>query len=94
MYDNKEHDNDDVMEYNDLLEVINESINTDMPIYQNSRSQELRGDIIEVLYLLNIQTHSYLLDIDNYIKDHIKDAASLKSRLIERVMTNIGDDDA
>lgn len=79
------------LEVNELIENIEYNTNADIPLYQVSRSINLREDLFAMLQVLNMNTYQYMLDIEDYIRDNIKDASFLKNSLIEKIKWNLGE---
>ena len=70
---------------------LNEVSSTTVKIHQINRSQEIRNNLSSILQQINYESYSYVLGIENYIKNNVKDASSLKKAIIEKIHANMGD---
>ena len=64
---------------------------SDVPVYQESKSYEIKTSISDLLHILNQESYSYVSNINTYIRNNVKDASFLKKSLIEKIQGNMGD---
>jgi hypothetical protein len=64
---------------------------TEVPIYQQVVSSEIKGSLSNILHIINQETFSYVLNMDSHIRNNIKDSSFLKKSLIEKIHSNMGD---
>ena len=74
-----------------MISSIDNVMSTDVSIFQVSKSAEIRNSIATMLRILNQETYSYVLDINDYIRNNVKDASFLKRSFIEKIHGNMGD---
>ena len=70
---------------------IENAMSTSVSVYQVLKSSEIKSNISSLLHIINQETYSYILDINNYIRNNVKDASFLKKSLIEKIHGNMGD---
>lgn len=70
---------------------IDTAMSTKIAPYQYSKSYEIRSNINNMLFNLNQETYSYILSMNEYIRNNIKDSSFLKKSLIEKIKGNMGD---
>ncbi len=78
-------------EISEMITNIESSMSNEMPLYQSSVSSEIKNNISNILHIINQETYSYVLNMDHYIRNNIKDASFLKKSLIEKIQANMGD---
>ena len=64
---------------------------TPVTVYQVLKSSEIKSSISTMLHNMNQETYSYVLDINTYIRNNVRDASFLKKSLIEKIHGNMGD---
>lgn len=78
-------------EINELITNIELTMNKKMDVYQISQSITIRESISEMLHAVNRETYGYVTNINEYIRNNIKDASFLKKALIEKIHGNMGE---
>lgn len=74
-----------------MISEIGSVLSTPVPVYQVSKSSEIKNNISSMLHSMNQESYSYVLDINDYIRNNVKDASFLKKSLIEKIQGNMGD---
>lgn len=78
-------------EINELITNIELTMNKKLDVYQISQSTIIRESISEMLHAVNRETYGYVTNINEYIRNNIKDASFLKKALIEKIHGNMGE---
>jgi len=73
-----------------LVSSLDGAMATNVPTYQYSKSYEIKSNISTLLHILNQESYSYVLNINDYIRNNIKDSSFLKKSLIEKIQGNMG----
>lgn len=81
-------DNADIAE---LMTGIEKSMSVAAEPYQTGRSSEIRTNISYLLNNINQSSYSYVLYINDFIRNNVKDASFLRQSLIEKIQANMGD---
>ena len=66
-------------------------MSSNVKIYQETKSSEIKANISYVLNFINQRTYSYILNINEFIRNNVKDVSYLKKALIEKIHGNMGD---
>lgn len=74
-----------------LILNLDDIISSDIVLYQVSKSSEIKNNIFSILQTVSQDAHSYVLNINRYIRNNVKDSSLLKKSMIEKIQANMGD---
>ena len=74
-----------------MVSNISSALSSDIEIYQLLKSSEIKADISYTLNFINQKTYSYVLNINDFIRNNVKDVSYLRKALIEKIHGNMGD---
>lgn len=84
-------DKTQTVDINTMISSIESTISSNVSIYQVSKSSQIKTNISYLLNIINQSAYSYVLDINDFIRNNVKDASFLKKALIEKIQANMGD---
>lgn len=84
-------DKTQMVDINTMISSIESTISSNVSIYQVSKSSQIKTNISYLLNIINQSAYSYVLDINDFIRNNVKDASFLKKSLIEKIQANMGD---
>lgn len=84
-------DKTQTVDINTMISSMESTISSNVSIYQVSKSSQIKTNISYLLNIINQSAYSYVLDINDFIRNNVKDASFLKKSLIEKIQANMGD---
>lgn len=84
-------DKTQTVDINTMISSMESTISSNVSIYQVSKSSQIKTNISYLLNIINQSAYSYVLDINDFIRNNVKDASFLKKALIEKIQANMGD---
>jgi hypothetical protein len=79
------------VDISEMIYNIESTLSSNNEIYQMSKSSEIKTNLSYLLNIINQNAYSYVLDINDFIRNNVKDASFLKKLLIEKIQANMGD---
>lgn len=74
-----------------IKEITNLRSSYDMNIYQIDKSIEIKRGIHALLTAIKQQSYIFTLNIEDYIRNNVRDVSFLKQMIKEKVHSNLGD---
>jgi hypothetical protein len=91
MINDAQTNNTQTVDISSMISNIETKLSENKDIYQILRSSEIKTNISYILNVINQGAYSYVLDINDFIRNNIRDASFLKKTLIEKIQSNMGD---
>ena len=91
MFNNAQVENIQNTDIDEMISTIETKLSNNRNVYQSLKSSEIKTNISYILNVINQGAYSYVLDINNFIRNNVKDASFLKRALIEKIKANMGD---